>query len=195
MAKHRDLNDEERRYLADLTGHIPAMREAVEAMQASFDAGTFPQGLRPRDGKINGLMAISLGLAMVKSLFGHPRHDGAVIPSLGVVCEALHSAFDARLAQHLAACVHAIFSGMAADALELTKDDGRIDAAEFARRCLKHSGQKVQEIKAGAELPAEAFPIQEIDGVIRAAVEMSASPEGPKAKGQPVVGRTPEVIQ
>lgn len=195
MARSRDLTDEQRRYLADLTKHIPSIRQAVEAMQACYDAGTLPEAFRPRNGKIDALTPISLGLAMVKALFGHPRRDGAVIPSLGIVCEELHGVFSVRLGQHLAACVHGVYSRMAADALEATKDDGRLDAAEFARRCLKHANASVQEIKAGAELPADPFPIPEIDGVIRAAVDMSASPEGPKATGKPVDRKTPEAVQ
>lgn len=187
MPKRRDLTDEQRRYLADLTAHIPSIRQAVEAMQASFDAGTLPEGLRPRSGKVDALMPISLGLAMVKSLFGHPRGDGAVIPSLGIVCEALHGAIVARFAQQHSACVHGVFSRMAKEALESTKDGGQIDAAEFARRCLGHGEQAVREIMAGGDAPADPFPLIDIDAAIRAAVDMSSSPEGPKATRKPVV--------
>ena len=186
MARSRDLTDEQRRYLADLTRHIPAIRQAVEAMQASFDAGLLPEGLRPRSGKVDALMPISLGLAMVKALFGHPRGDGAVVPSLGIVCEALHEAIVARFAQQLSACVHGVFSRMAQDALEATKDGGQLDAPEFARRCLAHGDKAVKEIMAGGEAPADPFPIIEIDAAIRAAVDMSSSPEGPKATKKPV---------
>lgn len=195
MPRKRDLKDESRRYMADLTAQLPILREAVDAMQESLEAGTMPEGLRPRNGKIDALTPIGLGLAMVKALFGHPRRDGAVIPSLGIVCECLHEALVTRFAQHHSACVHGVFSRMAADALESTKEGGQLDAAEFARRCLKRGDQAVQEIKAGAELPADPFPIEEIGGVVRAAVDMSSSPEGPKATGNLVVAKSPEAVQ
>lgn len=154
----------------DITPVLSVLEKAQASMQAAYDAGQMPPGLKAPHGKITLQHVVGYGAALANSLHRDTMGRGAVIPNILPVIATLQAAQQIELARHITAMATSIYRDLAEQALDNAGEE--FDAPAFAKHCLEKAREVSDEFAEGASGVPMLIDDQRMLELINAGINM-----------------------